>query len=163
MFRMLVLKPLQMDRLMGRVVSNLSGGELQRVAVARCLGQSGASVFLIDEPSAGLDCEQRVVVASVIRRWVVDHLHAAAVVVEHDLLMTAAICDETVALKGRPGVECTAGELGGVQAGLDGFLKTLGITVRSDSSGAGRPRINKFGGQRDQEQKSKGLHYDCHK
>ena len=48
-------------------VQNLSGGELQRVAITLCLGQP-ADVYLIDEPSAYLDSEQRLHAAKVIRR-----------------------------------------------------------------------------------------------
>jgi len=48
-------------------VQNLSGGELQRVAITLCLGKP-ADVYLIDEPSAYLDSEQRLHAAKVIRR-----------------------------------------------------------------------------------------------
>lgn len=51
-------------------VQNLSGGELQRVALALCLGKA-ADVYLIDEPSAYLDAEQRLVAAKVIKRFFV--------------------------------------------------------------------------------------------
>ena len=66
LFRLLVLKPLKMDTLESLYVKNLSGGELQRVAITLCLGQK-ASVYLLDEPSAGLDCEQRIIAAKVRR------------------------------------------------------------------------------------------------
>ena len=53
---------------MEQEVQNLSGGELQRVALALCLGKP-ADVYLIDEPSAYLDSEQRLVAAKVIKRY----------------------------------------------------------------------------------------------
>jgi len=53
---------------MDQEVQNLSGGELQRVALALCLGKP-ADVYLIDEPSAYLDSEQRLVAAKVIKRY----------------------------------------------------------------------------------------------
>lgn len=59
-----VMRPLKMDDLMDQEVQNLSGGELQRVALALCLGKP-ADVYLIDEPSAYLDSEQRLVAAKV--------------------------------------------------------------------------------------------------
>jgi len=62
-----VLKPLQVDSIMDQEVLNLSGGELQRVAITLCLGQP-ADVYLIDEPSAYLDSEQRIAAAKVIKR-----------------------------------------------------------------------------------------------
>jgi ABC-type uncharacterized transport system YnjBCD ATPase subunit len=55
---------LQIDELMDQEVINLSGGELQRVAIALCLG-TPADIYLIDEPSAYLDSEQRIVAAKV--------------------------------------------------------------------------------------------------
>lgn len=48
-------------------MQNLSGGELQRVALTLCLGKP-ADVYLIDEPSAYLDSEQRLMAARVIKR-----------------------------------------------------------------------------------------------
>ena len=53
-----------MDALMDQEVQNLSGGELQRVAMTLCLGKP-ADVYLIDEPSAYLDSEQRLACAKV--------------------------------------------------------------------------------------------------
>ena len=53
-------------------VQNLSGGELQRVALALCLGKP-ADVYLIDEPSAYLDSEQRLMAARVVKRWEARH------------------------------------------------------------------------------------------
>jgi ABC-type Mn2+/Zn2+ transport system ATPase subunit len=46
-------------------VTNLSGGELQRVAIVLCLGKP-ADVYLIDEPSAYLDSEQRIACSKVL-------------------------------------------------------------------------------------------------
>ena len=62
-----VLKPLQIENIMDQEVGNLSGGELQRVAITLCLGKP-ADVYLIDEPSAYLDSEQRLHAAKVIKR-----------------------------------------------------------------------------------------------
>lgn len=62
-----VMKPLKIDDIIDQEVQNLSGGELQRVAMALCLGKS-ADVYLVDEPSAYLDSEQRLVAAKVIKR-----------------------------------------------------------------------------------------------
>ncbi len=62
-----VLKPLLIEQLMDQEVTNLSGGELQRVAITLCLGKP-ADVYLIDEPSAYLDSEQRLHAAKVIKR-----------------------------------------------------------------------------------------------
>ena len=56
----------QVDVLMDQEVQHLSGGELQRVAITMCLGLP-ADIYLIDEPSAYLDSEQRIIAAKVWR------------------------------------------------------------------------------------------------
>jgi ATP-binding cassette subfamily E protein 1 len=65
-----VMKPMKIEEIIDQEVQNLSGGELQRVALVLCLGKP-ASVYLVDEPSAYLDSEQRLVAAKVIKRHVV--------------------------------------------------------------------------------------------
>ena len=53
-----------LDGIMDQPLSVLSGGELQRVALVLALGKP-ANIYLIDEPSAYLDSEQRIVCARV--------------------------------------------------------------------------------------------------
>ena len=60
---------MDIDNIIDQELQNLSGGELQRVALTLCLGKP-ADVYLIDEPSAYLDSEQRIMAAKVIKRWV---------------------------------------------------------------------------------------------
>lgn len=64
-----VLKPMNLEALMDQTVQTLSGGELQRVALVLALGKP-ADIYLIDEPSAYLDSEQRIHAARVIKRCV---------------------------------------------------------------------------------------------
>lgn len=54
-------------------VRNLSGGELQRVAITLALG-TPADIYLIDEPSAYLDSEQRIIAAKVCIGGDLSHL-----------------------------------------------------------------------------------------
>ncbi|MFN4134002.1 MAG: ATP-binding cassette domain-containing protein, partial [Candidatus Hadarchaeales archaeon] len=79
-----VLQPLGLLQLLDRKIGGLSGGELQRVAIAGCLGRK-ADVYLLDEPSAHLDVEERLLVAKAIRR-VVQKKGTAGLVVDHDVL-----------------------------------------------------------------------------
>jgi ATP-binding cassette subfamily E protein 1 len=53
-----VYKPLKIDDFIDQEVQNLSGGELQRVAIVLALGIP-ADIYLIDEPSAYLDAERK--------------------------------------------------------------------------------------------------------
>lgn len=157
LFRLLVLKPLNMEALENLYVKNLSGGELQRVAITVCLGQP-ATVYLLDEPSAGLDCEQRVMCAKVIRRWVVNHLRKTAFVVEHDFVMASTLADRCIVYSGEPGVECTANAALPVTEGFNDFLKQLDVTFRRDPVNY-RPRVNKKDSSKDREQKAAGQHF----
>ena len=80
-----VMRPLLIEPLMDQAVLNLSGGELQRVAITLALG-APADIYLIDEPSAYLDSEQRIVAAKVIKRFIM-HAKKTAFIVEHDFIM----------------------------------------------------------------------------
>src|SRR5436305_1442052 len=63
-----VVKPLRIEDFLDQEVQNLSGGELQRVALVLSLGKP-ADIYLIDEASAYLDSEQRIIAARVIKRF----------------------------------------------------------------------------------------------
>lgn len=157
-FRLLVMKPFKMDAIMDLSVARLSGGEMQKVCIAICLGFA-AMVYLIDEPSAALDCEQMIIAAKVMKRWVVHHLGRTLFLVEHNFVMTAAMADRVIVVyEGTPGVECTAGAPVSVAAGFNGFLQTLSITFRRDPVNF-RPRINKSGSHIDKQQKANGEYY----
>jgi ATP-binding cassette subfamily E protein 1 len=60
-----VMKPMSMDPILDNGVQNLSGGELQRVAIVMALG-TPADIYLLDEPSAYLDSEQRIATSKVM-------------------------------------------------------------------------------------------------
>jgi len=151
-----VTRPLNLEPLLDQQVQNLSGGELQRVAMVLALGKP-AEVYLIDEPSAYLDSAQRIHAAKVIRRFII-HAKKTAFVVEHDFIMATYLADRVVVYDGTPGVECTAGAPESLLTGMNRFLKKLDVTLRRDDS-SHRPRINKLGSQKDQEQKANGTYF----
>lgn len=86
-----VIKPLNVHNLFDLEVQKLSGGELQRVALVLALGKK-ANVYLIDEPSAYLDSEQRIISAKVIKRMVLNS-NKTAFIVEHDFIMATYLAD----------------------------------------------------------------------
>ncbi|KAJ4808307.1 ABC transporter E family member 2 [Rhynchospora pubera] len=151
-----VMKPLQIEQLMDQEVVNLSGGELQRVALTLCLGKP-ADIYLIDEPSAYLDSEQRIVAAKVIKRFIL-HAKKTAFVVEHDFIMATYLADKVIAYEGKPSVDCTANSPQSLVSGMNRFLSHLDITFRRDPTNY-RPRINKLDSTKDREQKSAGSYY----
>ena len=102
-----VTRPLGIDRLLDQNVLELSGGELQRVAIVLCLGQP-ADIYLVDEPSAYLDSEQRVIASKVIKRFI-PHSKKTAFIVEHDFIMATCLADRVVVVHtGEPGINCVA-------------------------------------------------------
>ncbi|XP_073353148.1 ABC transporter E family member 2 [Aegilops tauschii subsp. strangulata] len=119
-FRSDVIKPLQIEQLMDWQVTNLSGGERQRVALCLCLGKP-ADIYLIDEPSASLDSEQRIVASKVIKRFIL-HAKKTAFVVEHDFIMATYLADKVIVYEGRPSVDCTANAPQTLLSGMNKFL-----------------------------------------
>lgn len=151
-----VIKPMRIEELMDQEVQNLSGGELQRVAITMCLGVP-ADVYLIDEPSAYLDSEQRIIAAKVIKRFIM-HSKKTAFIVEHDFIMAAYLADRVVVYDGTPSKNATAHAPQSLLTGMNAFLKNLDITFRRDPTNY-RPRINKADSTKDHEQKLAGTYY----
>lgn len=151
-----VIKPLQIEPIMDQEVQNLSGGELQRVALTICLGKP-ADVYLIDEPSAYLDSEQRLVAAKVIKRFIL-HAKKTGFVVEHDFIMATYLADRVVVFEGQPSVKTLANSPQTLLTGMNKFLQSLEITFRRDPSNF-RPRINKLNSVKDCEQKRTGNYF----
>jgi ATP-binding cassette subfamily E protein 1 len=116
-----VLKPLNLEPIIDQEVKNLSGGELQRVALALCLGKP-ADVYLIDEPSAYLDSEQRIVASKIIKRFIL-HAKKTAFIVEHDFIMATYLADRVIVYEGSAGIDCTATAPQSLMTGMNKFLK----------------------------------------
>ncbi|THY63343.1 hypothetical protein D6C90_01730 [Aureobasidium pullulans] len=151
-----VYKPLKMDDFIDQEVQNLSGGELQRVAIVLALGIP-ADIYLIDEPSAYLDSEQRIIAARVIKRFIM-HSKKTAFVVEHDFIMATYLADRVIVFDGIPSVDARANKPESLLTGCNKFLKNLDVTFRRDPNSY-RPRINKLDSQLDQEQKNGGNYF----
>ena len=151
-----IIHSLNIEQLSLKPLNELSGGELQKVAIANCL-QQDADLYLLDEPSAYLDSEQRLVLSKVIRDFV-EQKGASALIVDHDLLFIDYISDKLIVFEGKPAI---SGELTGpyeMEDGMNKFLKELGITLRRDPE-TNRPRVNKLDSRLDKEQKESGKYY----
>mmetsp|Transcript_63343 Transcript_63343/g.169362 ORF Transcript_63343/g.169362 Transcript_63343/m.169362 type:complete len:657 (+) Transcript_63343:52-2022(+) len=151
-----VVKPLNIEGIIDNEVQNLSGGELQRTAIVLCLGKP-ADIYLVDEPSAYLDSEQRLICARVIKRFIM-HSKKCGFIVEHDFIMATYLADRVIVYEGMPGVDCTAGAPESLLTGMNKFLTQLEITFRRDPENF-RPRINKSDSQKDKEQKAAGTYF----
>ncbi|KAJ3268962.1 Fe-S cluster-binding ribosome biosynthesis protein [Terramyces sp. JEL0728] len=151
-----VVKPLQIENIIDQPVKTLSGGELQRVAIVLALGKP-ADIYLIDEPSAYLDSEQRIIAAKVIKKFIM-HSKKTAFIVEHDFIMATYLADRVIVYDGTPAVKATANCPESLLTGMNTFLKELEITFRRDPTNF-RPRINKFESVKDKEQKLSGNYF----
>ena len=151
-----IAQPLQLDRLMEQTLVDLSGGERQRVAIAACLSED-ADLYVLDEPSAHLDVEQRVQATRAIRRSA-EQRDNTVMVIDHDIYMMDLLADRLLVFEGEPAVQGQASEPVGMREGMNAFLSDLEVTFRRDER-AGRPRINKPGSQLDREQKRQGEYY----
>ena len=151
-----IAQPLQLERVMDQNLTDLSGGERQRVAIAACLSED-ADLYLLDEPSAHLDVEQRVLATSAIRRYAENH-DATAMVIDHDIYMIDLLSDRLLVFDGDPAEHGHAMPPQGMRDGMNEFLSNLDVTFRRDER-TSRPRINKPGSQLDREQKNAGEYY----
>lgn len=151
-----ILQPLSIDLLLDRNVTELSGGEQQKVAIAACLSRK-AELYLLDEPSAYLDVEERLNMARAIRRIVETH-NVTAFVVEHDVVAQDFIADNLMVFTGEPGVKGIANPPTSLRDGMNMFLKEMEVTFRRDPV-TKRPRVNKDGSKLDKFQKQIGEYY----
>lgn len=151
-----VVKPLKIEDIIDQEVQHLSGGELQRVAIVLALGIP-ADIYLIDEPSAYLDSEQRIICSKVIRRFIM-HNKKTAFIVEHDFIMATYLADRVIVFDGVPSKSAHSGSPESLVTGCNRFLKNLNVTFRRDPNSF-RPRINKLDSQMDKEQKLSGNYF----
>ena len=151
-----LLESLVITRNLDKKMKNLSGGELQAVFIATCLGKEH-DILLMDEPSAFLDVEQRLSVCKILRSHVEEH-GVSAFVIDHDLQVIDSVSDRIMVFEGKSGSVGLGRSPCEIQKGMNSFLKSLGVTFRRDPS-TGRARANKPDSQKDREQKESGEYY----
>ncbi|MBN2454029.1 ribosome biogenesis/translation initiation ATPase RLI [Candidatus Woesearchaeota archaeon] len=155
-YKVHLIRPLDIEPLLLRKLNALSGGELQRVSIAKCLSEE-ADLYLLDEPSAYLDVEQRLNVSRIIRERM-EQLGKTAFVVDHDLLFIDYLSDNLTIFSGEPAVSGVVNGPFPMEEGMNRFLSDLNITLRRDKDSL-RPRINKEDSQMDKKQKGEGKLY----
>ena len=151
-----ILEKLNIKAILNNKIKNLSGGELQKVHIAKALSQE-CDLILMDEPSAFIDVEDRLKVAEVIKEFTIKK-EIATIVVDHDIQFIDYISDSMLVFTGKPGKE---GKIEGPLTKINGMnkvLKILDITYRKDKE-TQRPRINKPDSQLDKEQRIKNKFY----
>ncbi|MBI2138435.1 ATP-binding cassette domain-containing protein, partial [Candidatus Woesearchaeota archaeon] len=151
-----VITPLNIQDLFAKPLNTLSGGELQRVAIAQALSRK-ADLILLDEPSAYLDVEQRLIVSKVIKS-IAETRGCAILVVDHDLLFIDYLSDRLIVFEGTPARDGIESGPYAMEEGMNKLLQEVSITLRREEH-SGRPRINKPGSVLDREQQAQGKLY----
>ena len=130
----LITDQLSLHNSLDRSLSELSGGELQRLAVAIAVSKD-ADYYFFDEPSSYNDIYQRLAVARTIRQLADDG--KSVMVVEHDLTLLDYLSDYIHILYGEPGAYGIVAPIQGTRVGinsfLDGFIPTENIRFRDKS------------------------------
>ncbi|KAK7061822.1 ABC transporter E family member 2 [Favolaschia claudopus] len=125
---------LELNNVLDRDVTQLSGGELQRFAIAMSCVQK-ADVYMFDEPSSYLDIKQRLRAAEVIRSLLTPDCYVVAV--EHDLSVLDYLSDFICCLYGKPSmygvVTMPYSVREGINIFLDGFIPTENLRFRQES------------------------------
>ncbi len=155
-FKTYVYAPLDLDRIIDMPLGDLSGGELQKAAIAATLAKK-ADIYFFDEPSAYISAEDRFWVAKTIKN-LAEVTGAPLLVVDHDIIMVDYLAKRLIVFDGVPGRKGKASKPLSMREGMNKFLGYLGITFRRDKH-TFRPRINKIGSVLDREQKAKGEYY----
>ncbi|WFD32370.1 Fe-S cluster-binding ribosome biosynthesis protein [Malassezia sp. CBS 17886] len=151
-----VAKPMSLDNIIDQDVQTLSGGELQRVALVLALGKP-ADIYLIDEPSAYLDSEQRIQASKIIKRFIL-HSKKTAMIIEHDIIMATYLADRVIVYEGQPSVKAHARSPESLLTGMNSFLAALDVSMRRDPTNM-RPRVNKHNSVKDKDQKASGQYF----
>ena len=155
-FHTQVIRPLQVDQLLELRAKKLSGGELQAVCIAICLGKE-ADLYLLDEPSAHLDANARMEAAKAIRRTMESN-EKAAMVIDHDIYFIDIVSDSLLVFDGEGGKHGNAQGPLSLRKGMNRFLADVDVTFRRDHE-SHRPRINKPNSRKDREQKASGEYF----
>ena len=160
MFKSDIIRPLDIDKLYDRRISEISDGELQRVEIVLCLGRD-SDIYLLDEPTAFLDIEQRVNISKILKRFFL-HNRKLGFIVEHDVMVTMSIGSipnsQIITFSESASGTFIANSPIPFTTGINEFLKELNITCRRDHENH-RPRFNKIGSTKDREQKEANTYY----
>ncbi|MEM1687788.1 MAG: ribosome biogenesis/translation initiation ATPase RLI [Nanopusillaceae archaeon] len=147
---------LNLSDLLDHKVNTLSGGELQTLYCFSTLVKE-ADLYVLDEPFAFLDIEQRINLAKFIRD-IIKSKDKAALVIDHDIVLLDYIADNMLIFDGEPGVK------GIIYGPLDNkiafnkFLEIINVTIRRDEVNK-IPKINKLNSYLDRMQKLRKEYY----
>ena len=129
-----ILTELDLNKTIDKNIKEISGGELQRVAITATMLKN-ADYYFFDEPSSFLDVKQRLKMSKAIRK-LADEKQKSVIVVEHDLAVLDYLTDYVYVLYGKPSVYGIVSSLKNSRTGinefLEGFLKAENTRIRDN-------------------------------
>jgi len=155
-FKSEIARPFSLEELEDKRVEELSGGELQRLAIATTLSME-ADLYVFDEPTAFLDVEQRLMAAKAMRK-IIEGRDSSAIIIDHDIIFLDYISDRAMVFHGTPSIKGYATSPTELRKAMNSFLSQVGITFRRDKE-TKRPRVNKLNSFLDRKQKEIGEYY----
>ncbi|MEM0337110.1 MAG: ribosome biogenesis/translation initiation ATPase RLI [Candidatus Caldarchaeum sp.] len=156
LYQSLILRPFSLEKLLEKNMKELSGGELQKVVVAECLSRK-ADIYVLDEPSAFLDVEERYHMAKILKRLALEK-KVYVLLVEHDFTVLDFASSALMVFSGEAGVSGHGHSPTDLRTGFNMFLEQMDISFRRDQT-TKRPRINKRDSQLHRLQKKMGEYY----
>ena len=123
-------RSLGIDHLMDRTVQQLSGGELQRMAIAATILRD-VDVYFFDEPSSYLDIHERMRIVRIIQDLA---RTKRVIVIEHDLAVLDVLADLVHIVYGKKGAfgifTPARSTRQAINSYLDGFLPEENVRIR---------------------------------
>ncbi|MBS3061210.1 MAG: ribosome biogenesis/translation initiation ATPase RLI [Candidatus Diapherotrites archaeon] len=115
-----VIQTLGLENILERTLDQLSGGELQKIAIA-ATALRNADVYFFDEPSSFLDISQRMGIAQFIRNLA--QTGKSVIVVEHDLILLDYLSDKVHLMYGKPSVFGIVSQIKNSREGINEYLE----------------------------------------
>ena len=153
-FKESFVRQMNLQRLEFLSLRQLSGGELQKTAVFRCLADDSATLFVLDEPSNMMDVTGRIALSKLLREKAVTD-DVALLVVDHDLEFLYNTCDRLIIFGGEPAKHGTVDGVYSKGEGVKKLLSHFDLSYRKDEKSR-RLKLNKHGSVKDRALKESG-------
>ncbi len=136
--------------------TELSGGQQQRIEIINVLSKD-ADIYLLDEPTAFLDIEERLMLSELIRLFV-EYKKKPVFVIDHDISFIDRISSRLILFKGIRSKKGYGSKPMDKIEGINEFLKIMDITMRRDID-THRPKINKPDSNLDKKQRLENKYF----
>lgn len=147
------MRQMNLQRLEYYPVASLSGGELQKLQVFRCLTPMDKDLFILDEPTNMMDINGRIVLSKLLREKA--STGCAVLVVDHDLEFLLNTVDRLIVMDGEPAKHGFVKGVFDKGRGVRLLLEKFDLSYRRDKE-TQRLKLNKRGSVKDRELKGSG-------